>query len=201
MEIKKYRPSKGFIWTLLLVFFSIWLLFKYVPLTNQRQEQEIKKEMDYQKRKAVEVFDTVTDEEQAKLPKINYKKYALEKRNGRFWLIPREYYGDGGFNIRWPTDVNEILGREWSEENKGNYSAVHVFMYSRQYELNDYIQNEKFSNKEPCVNKNYWFVWNGINIRLYDIYAKNLTDKQYMDVCFTALKILNEKIKEIHYVN
>lgn len=29
----------------------------------------------------------------------------------------------------------------------------------------------------------------------------NITDEQYLDVCLTTLKILNEKIKKLHYVN
>ncbi|MBK0064585.1 hypothetical protein IAE21_13070, partial [Acinetobacter sp. S55] len=100
MKTKNYRPSKGFIWALLLVIFTAWLLYKCVPLTEKRQEQAIKGEMDYQRRKAAENFDKYTGEDIARLPKFDSRKYALMKRNGRFWLIPREYYGANGLTIR-----------------------------------------------------------------------------------------------------
>lgn len=58
------------------------------------------------------------------------------------------------------------------------------------------------------------FRWNGILIRQYSLGVlqkdKNgkdnlvnpkLTDEQYLDICLTSLKILNEKIKEIHFIN
>ncbi len=42
--------------------------------------------------------------------------------------------------------------------------------------------------------------WVNINIDA-NTYPKKITDNQYLDICLTALKILNEEVKEIHFVN
>ena len=201
MKIKKYHFSKRFIGALVLIIFMAWLVLKCVPLTEKEQDAHIREQVERQRLGLAQEFDSYTPEDLEKLPKFDARKYALIKRNNRFWLIPREYFGDGGFNIFWPTTVNKILKKKWLNETDEKYPYVKVFMYSRQYSADDYTRNENFSKKEPCINQNYWFTWNGINIRLYEIYAPNLNDKQYLDVCLTALKILNEEIKEIHFIN
>lgn len=201
-KIKKYRPSKGFICTLFLVVFTTWLIFQCVPLTEKRQEEAIKIKMDHQRLKAADEFDKYTDKEREKLPKFDSRKYFLIKRNARFWLIPREYQGDSGFYIRWPDTVNNLLEKDWENETSEKNPIIRVFMESRQFNFKtDYTGNVHFLNKGSCINKNNRFIWNGMNIRIYPLDVPNLTDEQYLDVCLTILKILNEKIKEIHYVN
>lgn len=189
-----------------------------MPLNKTEQDKEIKIELDYQMRKAAENFDKVTSEEQARLPNFDSRKYSLIKRNNRFWLIPREYGGgSNGFGVRWPADVNKLLEKKWVDDFKGEY-VFSIFMHSPQYYDNtkDYMDREIYSNN-PCDKKHQYinaFRWNGILISRYTlgVYIKNkngkyhlerpnLTDEQYLDICLTSLKILNEKIKEIHYVN
>ncbi len=71
-------------------------------------------------------------------------------------------------------------------------------MESRQFNASTgYAGNDKFLNVEPCKNGNDWFIWNGINVRIYPSDVPNLSDRQRLDICLTVLKILNEEIKEI----
>lgn len=143
-------------------------------------------------------FDRYTLEEQARLPKYDSRKYALIKRNRRFWLIPREYFSDNGFHIRWPNTVNRLLKRNWENKSNKKYPIVRVLMESRQFNASTgYAGNDKFLNVEPCKNGNDWFIWNGINVRIYPSDVPNLSDRQRLDICLTVLKILNEEIKEI----
>jgi len=203
MKIKKYRPSKGFVWALLLIIFIAWLVYKCVPLTEKDQDALIHSNMERERIRLAEEFDSYTQEDFARLPKFDSRKYFLIKRSGRFWLIPREYQGDSGFKIRWPTDVNKLLAKDWKNDFDRDY-AFNVFMYSPQYynRTTDYwgrkIYNNTSCQPKPYVGK---FKWNSVLIRIYDSYHRNIKDEQYLDVCLTALKILNEEIMEIHYVN
>ncbi|WP_253199576.1 hypothetical protein [Acinetobacter baumannii] len=110
MKIKNYTPTKGFIWILLLLVFTAWVVYKYVPLTQKKQDQIIKEKIDYQRRKIAEEFDKYTAKDIANLQKFDSRKYFLIKRNGRFWLIPREYYGANGFTIR-VIDIDKLIGK------------------------------------------------------------------------------------------
>ncbi len=199
MNIKNYKPSKGFIWALLLVIFTAWIVYKCVPLTEKKQDARIHSMMERQRMRLAQEFDRYTDKDLARLPKFDSRKYALMKRNGRFWLIPREY-GDGGVGIKWPDTVNKLLRKKWKNETGEKNTFITVFMYSPQYynRKADYISSD-VACKTDTLRK--IFKWNGIIINIYAIYAPNLTDDQYLDVCLTTLKILNEEIKEIHYVN
>ncbi|MDC5647199.1 hypothetical protein OIN78_14045, partial [Acinetobacter baumannii] len=111
MKIKNYTPTKGFIWILLLLVFTAWVVYKYVPLTQKKQDQIIKEKIDYQRRKIAEEFDKYTAKDIANLQKFDSRKYFLIKRNGRFWLIPREYYGANGFTIR-VIDIDKLIGKK-----------------------------------------------------------------------------------------
>lgn len=197
MKIKNYTPSKGFIWTLLLVFFIAWVIYKCVPLTKEEQEGEIRLLMEAQNRRLAREFDAITDADRARLPKYDSRKFNLIKRNKRFWLVPKEYYGGNGLNVIWPDTVNDLLKRKWKNEF-GPGAFFKIFMYSKQYyddgDLNAF-------NHASCTSKMNRFKWNGILIRIYNAHFINITDEQYQDVCLTTLKILNEKIKELHFVN
>lgn len=70
-------------------------------------------------------------------------------------------------------------------------------MYSKQY----YDGDLNTFNYVSCTSKINRFKWNGILIRIYNAHFINITDEQYLDVCLTTLKILNVKIKELHFVN
>lgn len=197
MKIKNYTPTKGFIWTLLLVFFIAWVVYKCVPLTEEKQEGEVRRLMEAQNRRLAREFDAITDADRARLPKYDSRNFILIKRNKRFWLIPKEYDGVDGLNVIWPDTVNDLLKRKWKNEF-GPGTFFKIFMYSKQYyddgDLNTF-------NHASCTSKINRFKWNGILIRIYDAHFINVTDEQYLDVCLTTLKILNEKIKELHFVN
>ncbi|MCH7335443.1 hypothetical protein [Acinetobacter sp. NIPH 2699] len=199
MNIKNYRPSKGFIWTLLLIIFTAWLVYKCVPLTEKRQDARIHSLMERQRMRLAQEFDSYTSEDFARLPKFDSRKYALLKRNGRFWLIPREYYGANGFTIR-VRDINKLMKKKW-EDNVVMEDGFRVFMYSPQYynRETDYLSSDR-ACKSDTFRK--IFKWNGVVINIdANTYSKKITDDQYLDVCLTALKILKEEIKEINYVN
>lgn len=198
MKIKKYRLYQFLILVLLSIIFTSWILYKYFPLNKNKQDAKIER----QRLRFVQEFDRITPAELEGLPKFDSYKYVLIKRNSRFWLVPREYYSDNGFYIRWPDTVNNLLEKEWKNETNKKNPVIRVFMESRQFNSKTgYAGNDDFLNKEPCIKKNDWFIWNGINIRLYPLDVPNLMDDQYLDICITSLKILNEKIKEIYYVN
>jgi len=89
-------------------------------------------------------------------------------------------------------------------------------MHSPQYygDTKDFLGREIYS-PTPCKKNPYMnaFRWNGILISRYtlgiDIKDKNgqlhletpkLTDEQYLDICLTSLKILNEEIREIYFI-
>jgi len=197
MKIKNYTPTKGFVWALLLIIFIAWLVYKCVPLTKEEQEGEIRRLMEAQNRRLAREFDAITDADRARLPKYDSRKFILIKRNKRFWLVPKEYYGGDGLNVIWPDTVNDLLKRKWKNEfGYGNFFKI--FMYSKQYyddgDLNTF-------NHASCTSKINRFKWNGVLIRIYNAHFINITDEQYQDVCLTTLKILNEKIKELHFVN
>ncbi|MBP2810017.1 hypothetical protein R4530_16540 [Acinetobacter baumannii] len=199
MKIKNYTPTKGFIWILLLLVFTAWVVYKYVPLTQKKQDQIIKEKIDYQRRKIAEEFDKYTAKDIANLQKFDSRKYFLIKRNGRFWLIPREYYGANGFTIR-VIDIDKLIGKKW-EGNIVVEGGFRVFMYSPQY----YNRKADFLSSDVACKSNTFrklFTWNGVIINIdANTYPKKITDNQYLDICLTALKILNEEVKEIHFVN
>lgn len=214
MKIKNYHFSKSFIQALLLIIFMTWLVFKCVPLTEKEQNAKIHSKMERQRLRLAQELDRYTPEEQARLPEFDFRKYSLIKRNARFWLIPREYGGGfNGFGIKWPVDVNKLLKKNWKDDFNGELSFS-IFMHSPQYygDTTDYWGREIYSNT-PCKKNPYMssFRWNGILIGRYSLGVlqkdKNslvhpkLTDEQYLDICLTSLKILNEKIKEIHFIN
>lgn len=198
MKIKNYRPSKGFVWALLLVIFTAWFLYKCAPLTEKQQDAHIRSIMERKRMVLAREFDTVTPEEQARLPEIDYRKYALKKRNGRFWLIPREYYGVNGFIIR-VKDIDKLMKKKWTD-NVVMEDGFRVFMYSPQYYKREanYLGSDT-ACKPDTVRE--LFKWNGVIINIdANTYTKNITDEQFLDVCLTALIILNEEIQEMHYV-
>ncbi|MGE8541303.1 MAG: hypothetical protein ACN6NX_08365 [Acinetobacter sp.] len=179
-------------WTLLIIILMAWIVPKCIPLTKKKQDSLIRSNIERQRLRLAQEFDIVKPEERARLPKFDSRKYALEKRNGRFWLIPRQYYGDTGFNINWPDTVNEILGKKWKNEF-GYGTFFKISMYSPQY----YYGDLNTFNHESCSAKTGRFKWNGILIRIYNAHFVDVTNEQYLDICLTALKILNEELKEL----
>jgi len=199
MKIKNYTPTKGFIWILLLIIFIVWLVYKCVPLTEKDQDALIHSNMERERIRLAEEFDSYTQEDFARLPKFDSRKYFLIKRNGRFWLIPREYYGANGFTIR-VIDTDKLIGKKW-EGDIVVEGGFRVFMYSPQY----YNRKADFLSSDVACKSNTFrklFTWNGVIINIdANTYPKKITDNQYLDICLTALKILNEEVKEIHFVN
>ncbi len=182
---------------MLLVFFIAWLVYKCVPLTEKDQDALIHSNMERERIRLAEEFDSYTQEDFARLPKFDSRKYFLIKRNGRFWLIPREYYGANGFTIR---VIDKLIGKKW-EGDIVVEGGFRVFMYSPQY----YNRKADFLSSDVACKSNTFrklFTWNGVIINIdANTYPKKITDNQYLDICLTALKILNEEVKEIHYVN
>ncbi|MFI8011867.1 hypothetical protein ACIF8R_17080 [Acinetobacter sp. ABJ_C4_1] len=199
MKIKNYTPTKGFIWTVLLIIFIAWLVYKCVPLTEKDQDALIHSNMERERIRLAEEFDFYTQEDFARLPKFDSRKYFLIKRSGRFWLIPREYYGANGFTIR-VIDIDKLIGKKW-EGDIAVEGGFRVFMYSPQY----YNRKADFLSSDVACKSNTFrklFTWNGVIINIdANTYPKKITDNQYLDICLTALKILNEEVKELHFVN
>ncbi|MDS7945520.1 hypothetical protein RMA95_16555 [Acinetobacter sp. V110_1] len=199
MKIKNYTPTKGFIWILLLIIFIAWLVYKCVPLTEKDQDALIHSNMERERIRLAEEFDSYTQEDFARLPKFDSRKYFLIKRSGRFWLISRKYYGANGFTIR-VIDIDKLIGKKW-EGDIVVEGGFRVFMYSPQY----YNRKADFLSSDVACKSNTFrklFTWNGVIINIdANTYPKKITDNQYLDICLTALKILNEEVKEIHFVN
>jgi len=196
MKLKKNLPPKAFILILLPIIFTSWMIYKNFHVTEKNQDVNNHANTERQRLKLAEEFDKITPEERKKLPKFDSRKYVLIKRNAHFWLIPEKYYGDDGFNIIWPDTVNDLLKKEWKNEF-GDRNFFKVYMNSPQYYnyTIDYNGREIYSNT-PCKPNPYRgnFKWNGVLIRIYNAHHIDIPDEQYLDVCLTSLKILNEKI-------
>nr|WP_307878578.1 hypothetical protein [Acinetobacter seifertii] len=172
MKIKNYTPTKGFIWILLLIIFIAWLVYKCVPLTEKDQDALIHSNMERERIRLAEEFDSYTQEDFARLPKFDSRKYFLIKRNGRFWLIPREYYGANGFTIR-VIDIDKLIGKKW-EGDIVVEGGFRVFMYSPQY----YNRKADFLSSDVACKSNTFrklFTWNGVIINIdANTYPKKL---------------------------
>ncbi len=153
MKIKNYTPTKGFIWILLLIIFIAWLVYKCVPLTEKDQDALIHSNMERERIRLAEEFDSYTQEDFARLPKFDSRKYFLIKRSGRFWLIPREYQGDSGFKIRWPTDVNKLLAKNGKMILIGIMHLMYLCIHLNIIIVRQIIGGEKFIIMHP-VNQN-----------------------------------------------
>lgn len=227
MQTKPHRSLKGFTATLCISIFWIWIAvevislvtFPYsiaikvgvvdwfhkccIPLSPEQQKQKLQQKLEYQMRKAAREFDTINDKESARLPPVPWA-YTLIKLNGHFYIVPSEYSTANGFKVRWPEDVNKLLKKKW-KNGSDQYISYSVFLHSPQYYdfTRDVGGTRSSFNHLPCENGSWWFTWNGILVRIHGLTANapTLTDEQAMDVCLTALKILNEEIKEVHYVN
>lgn len=60
MKIKNYTPTKGFIWILLLIIFIAWLVYKCVPLTEKDRDALIHSNMERERIRLAEEFDSYT---------------------------------------------------------------------------------------------------------------------------------------------
>ncbi|SDC09196.1 hypothetical protein [Acinetobacter boissieri] len=213
----KYRPSAGFIVTLVM----IGLLAKcnsdlFVPKTDLQIYREVESRLAYEAEQQERQLNTITDEEMARLPKFDSKKNAMIKLNNKFLVVPRYYYGYGDmFTIAWPSDTNRLLDKQWKSRLKEDV-YFRVFMYSPQYFEQIYNLGKVSTFLDiPCTlsaeTKSYnRFKWKGILIQIYAPISVNNPNKTLSleertpelrkDLCLTALKILNDEIKEVHYV-
>jgi len=72
--------------------------------------------MEAKNRRLAQEFDAITDADRARLPKYDSRQFILIKRNKRFWLISKEYYGVDGLNVMWSDTVNDLLNEKWKNE-------------------------------------------------------------------------------------
>ncbi|WP_143230130.1 hypothetical protein [Acinetobacter boissieri] len=185
-----------------------------MPKTDLQIQREIDEQLMKEAWKLDAQLNTITDEERARLPEFDSKKNAMIKRNNKFLVIPRYYEGGIGFNIAWPSDTNRLLHKQWKSRLKEEV-YFRIALYSPQYF--EQAKNGKIStfSNIPCTlsaeTKSYnRFKWQGILIDIFDLtsgsdYTQTLSSSEFTleqrkDVCLTALKILNDEIKEVHYV-
>ncbi|WP_143230127.1 hypothetical protein [Acinetobacter boissieri] len=186
-----------------------------MPKTDLQIQRKVESRLAYEARQQEMQFNAIRDEDFWRLPKFDSKKDAMIKLNNKFLVIPRYYYGAGDmFTIAWPSDVNRLLHKQWKSRLKDDV-YFRVFMYSPQYfEQAEHGKVSTFLDT-PCTlsaeTKSYnRFKWKGILINIFDLnsgpdYTQTLSSseitlEQKKDVCLTALKILNDEIKEVHYV-
>ncbi|WP_143230129.1 hypothetical protein [Acinetobacter boissieri] len=182
-----------------------------MPKTDLQIQREIDEQLMKEAWKLEKQFDTIPSKDYWRLPEFDSREYALIKRNNIMLFVPRHYSGYHGFNIAWPSDTNRLLHKQWKSRLKEEV-YFRIFMYSPQYfEQAKNGEISSFSNT-PCENKESYnqFKWKGILIQIYAPLSITNVEKTLSldeqkpdfdkDICLTALKILNDEIKEVHYV-
>ncbi|MBK0067947.1 hypothetical protein [Acinetobacter sp. S54] len=208
--MKKYRPSKGFIWCLFLLIFMVWLLPKYIPLKENEQNISISNKVGSEKPIIAEKSNSFTEEDIRRLPKVDQNKYTIQKWGGRFFIIPKEYHSSFGLHFYYPKDIQEMIRKNPHGDFRNNKDiqngGVSIYIGSPQQAA----LGGRFSDitNEPCIEHMGRFKWNGLYIILdgkpmgVGIPNKEeLFAKQRKEICSIALNLLNTQMKEIYYVN
>lgn len=132
-----------------------------------------------------------------KLPKYDYNAWGLLKRDGRYFLIPKEYAGASGFSFFWPLSLQKeystAIYHNQIDIQRRNKASIQVFMNSKYFGRPDYIYKLP---QQSCVPENMQeqgFLWNGLKIH-FRFDEKH--QKDWSQICLTSLRILNQ-IKEI----
>ncbi len=66
-----------------------------------------------------------------KTPEYDYKTYHIIKRDGRYFIIPRDYGGFNGVAFYWPSKTPYSLLIKGSAEDDGGKSEITVFIKSK----------------------------------------------------------------------
>ncbi len=130
-----------------------------------------------------------------KTPEYDYKTYHIIKRDGRYFIIPRDYGGFNGVAFYWPSKTPYSLLIKGSAEDDGGKSQITVFIKSK-IKANSPPDQPKIdlSTPESCdapvgTPKR----WKGLVITLsFD----NSHDKDWPQICLEIVRILS-LVKEV----
>lgn len=107
-----------------------WLLRMVMALVVPMLVTACEPSEESRRQKQIQHEDSIVPGES--LPKYDYKRYSITKMNGRFFLIPREYGGDGALIFYWPSKTpmaGRLDGKPFPEQGLGFYDiAIEVFL-------------------------------------------------------------------------
>ena len=127
-----------------------------------------------------------------KRPEYDYKSYHIIKKDGRYFIIPRDYGGFNGIAFYWPSKTPYSLLIKGSAEDDGGKSQITVFIESKRFGNGHLNLAAMAKGAEACVperENNQIFLWNGLIVRFRfdDIH---LTD--WPQICLETLRILDQ---------
>lgn len=131
-----------------------------------------------------------------KTPEYDYKKYHMIKKDGRYFIIPRDYGTFNGVAFYWPSKTPYSLLKKGSAEDDGGNSQITVFIESKRFRNGHINLATIVKGAEACVpenENNQVFLWNGLIVwfRFDDIHLAD-----WPQICQETLRILDQ-VKEI----
>jgi hypothetical protein len=131
-----------------------------------------------------------------KTPEYDYKKYHMIKKDGRYFIIPRDYGTFNGVAFYWPSKTPYSLLKKGSAEDDGGNSQITVFIESKRFGSGHINLATMAKGAEACVpekENNQVFLWNGLIVwfRFDDIHLAD-----WPQICQEALRILDQ-VKEV----
>lgn len=187
-QLKTVRFSVWFLCVFIIYLGICYIHFLKAPMSES--EIESRKEQHYDN-----FYNKVRPNE--KMPIYDYSAWGLVKRDGRYFLIPKEYAGASGFHFYWPLSLqkkystaiydNPIDGQRRSK------ASIEVFINSKYFGRPDYIPKLPEQSCVPENTQEQGFLWNGLKIhfRFDESYQKD-----WPQICLEALRILNQ-VKEV----
>lgn len=129
-----------------------------------------------------------------KIPIYDYSAWGLVKRDGRYFLIPKEYAGVSGFSFFWPSKIPHSLYKQGDEADRDK-ALIQVFMESGYSSIGTEVKSLGITDKNIC-HQNYYtaFYWN--NILIFMIFAKKTHEQDWALICAETLRILS-LVKEV----
>ena len=130
-----------------------------------------------------------------KTPEYDSKTYHIIKKDGRYFIIPRDYGGFNGIAFYWPSKTPYTLLIKGRAEDDGGKSQITVFIESKRFRISNPDQPKiDLSNPESCsaplgTPKS----WNGLIVWLrFD----DSHDKDWPQICLEIVRILS-LVKEV----
>jgi hypothetical protein len=130
-----------------------------------------------------------------KTPEYDYKKYHMIKKDGRYFIIPRDYGTFNGVAFYWPSKTPYSLLIKGGDEDDGGKSQITVFIESKRFRISNPDQPKiDLSTPESCdapvgTPKR----WNGLVVWLrFD----SSHDKDWPKICLEIVRILS-LVKEV----
>ena len=128
-----------------------------------------------------------------KTPEYDHKTYHIIKRDGRYFIIPRDYGTFNGVAFYWPSKTPYTLLIKGSAEDDGGKSEITVFIESKRFGNPNVLVTNSEKACVPEKMKNQNFLWNGLTVRFRfdDIHLAD-----WPQICQETIRILS-LVKEV----